>query len=127
MGKGRMAADVLELATRCAAEIVARACDVGIAVIRERMWTAYRTLEHHKQEVRQARTEDKWQPRNLAARAAQKKAKAALKLTYALRRQYKGYMLYVTERNGGIRHRRYYSSGAAVKKIKGYINTNLDK
>ena len=120
-----MAADVLELATRCAAEIVARACDVGIAAVKDRMWKAVNKLEHHKQEVRQARTEDKWQSRNLAARAAQKKAKAALKLTYALRRQYKGYMLYVTERNGGIRHRRYYSSGAAVKKIKGYMNTNL--
>ena len=113
-----MAADVPELATRCAAEIVARACDVGIAAIKERMWTAYRTLEHHKQEVRQARRPMVSSPdQDRAARAARKQVKAALKLTRALRSQYKGYMLYVTERNGGVRHRRYGSSGPAVIKI----------
>ena len=120
-----MAADVLELATRCAAEIVVRACDVGIAAVQDRMWKVVNKLEHHKHEVRQAREVLDPPFKDRAVAAARKQAKAALKLTYALRRQYKGYMLYVTERNGGIRHRRYYSSGAAVKKIKGYINTNL--
>ena len=113
-----MAADVPELATRCAAEIVARACDVGIAAIKERMWTAYRTLEHHKQEVHEARRGLESPGQDRAERAARKQVKAALKLTYALRSQYKGYMLYVTQRNGGVRHRRYGSSGAAVIKIK---------
>ena len=121
------AALIPELVERCAAEIVARACDAGIKCIKKRAKAAFQRKVMYNDEMRRiiamqeefgdssplgTRRPDLASAFEVSARNYTEAGHAA----EALRVQYKGYMLYVTVRNGGVRHRRYGVHGEGITK-----------